>query len=85
MTDEKTRTPLTEEQKQRRRVGRKIGHAIFTQQFSAENAGATGEERKAAWKAARKAHTKLGLRVLKQIERAGFTITPPQPETQAAE
>ena len=78
MTDENTRTPLTEEQKQRRRVGRKIGHAIFLEQFSAENAEATKEDRQAAWKAERNAHTKLGLRVLKQIERAGFTITPPQ-------
>lgn len=77
MVKKTTKTPLTEEQKQRRRVGRSIGLACFNAQFKADHPEAGKEERKAAWKEARKAQTRIGMRALKQLEQAGFTITPP--------
>lgn len=85
MTDDTTRTPLTEEQKQRRRVGRSIGLAFFTANYKADNPQASKEDRKAAWKAARKAQTRIGMRALRQIELAGLAIVPAAPRVEAAE
>jgi len=85
MTEETTKTPLTEEQKQRRRVGRSIGLAFFNANYKAQNPDATKEDRKAAWKAARKTQTKIGMRALRQIERAGLAILPAAPKAEAAE
>lgn len=77
--------PLSDEQKQRRRVGRSIGLAFFNAGFKAQNPDATREERKAAWKEARKAQTRIGMRALRQIERAGLAIVPATPPAEAAE
>lgn len=85
MAEAKTKAPLTEEQKQRRWAGRKLAFLHFNQQFRAENPEATKEERKAAWKDAKKAQTKMAMRTLTQMERAGFGITVPAPAAQAAE
>lgn len=85
MAEAKTRTPLTEEQKQRRWAGRKLAFLQFNQQFRAANPEAGKQERKAAWKDAKKAQTKMAMRTLTQMERAGFGFTVPAPAGQAAE
>lgn len=85
MAEAKTETPLTEEQKQRRWAGRKLAFLHFNQQFRAENPEASKEERKAAWKEVRKAQTKIAMRALSHMERAGFVITVPATAAQAAE
>ncbi|MEQ8877174.1 MAG: hypothetical protein RIC49_12260 [Phycisphaerales bacterium] len=85
MVEAKTKTPLTEEQKQRRWAGRKLAFLHFDQQYRVANPEASKEERKAAWKEAKKAQTKIAMRTLNQMERAGFGITMPTPTAQAAE
>lgn len=76
MSEAVTKTPLTEEQNQRRRVGRGIALAFFSAQFKADHPGAGKDDFKAAWKVARKAQTKIAMRALKQVERAGITLVP---------
>ncbi len=85
MAEAKTKAPLTEEQKQRRWAGRKLAILHFNQQFSAANPEASKEERKAAWKEAKKAQTKIALRTLTQLEREGFGISIPEKAAEAAE
>ncbi|MEQ8294155.1 MAG: hypothetical protein RIA08_18295 [Roseovarius sp.] len=85
MAEAKTKTPLTEEQKQRRWAGRKLAFLQFNQQYRATNPEASKEERNAAWKEAKKVQTKIALRTLTQMEKAGFGITAPAPKAQAAE
>ena len=85
MAEAKTKTPLTEEQKQRRWAGRKLAYLHFAQQYRAANPEASKEDRKAAWKEAKKAQTKMAMRTLTQMERAGFGITVPEKAAEAAE
>ena len=85
MAEAKTKTPLTEEQKQRRWAGRRLAFLHFNQQYRADNPEASKEDRKAAWKEAKKAQTKIALRTLNQMERAGFGITVPEKAAEAAE
>lgn len=85
MAEAKTKTPLTEEQKQRRWVGRKLAFLQFNQQFSAANPEASKEERKAAWNEAKKTQTRMAMRTLTQMERAGFGFTVPAKAAEAAE
>lgn len=79
MTEATTKTPLTEEQKQRRRAGRVLAFALFSANYQAENPGADKEARKAAWKTARKGHTKIAMKALRQLERKGFALSAPMP------
>lgn len=83
---EKTKTPLTEEQKMRRRVARLIGRTAWFQEFKEQNPSATKEEREAAWKDARKGATKRGSRLLRVLTKKGysFTHTPVEKAPQAA-
>ncbi|MEQ9259102.1 MAG: hypothetical protein RIG84_08380 [Roseovarius sp.] len=73
----KKKAPLTEEQKSRRRASRAIGFAIFGEQFNAENPDAGRDARKAAWKSSAKQYTKIGMKVLKRLEKAGFALSAP--------
>lgn len=68
------KTPLTEEQKLRRRVGRTIGRSAFIQRFKTENPGAEKDAADAAWETAQKAETKIGMQVLKILETQGYTV-----------
>lgn len=85
MNEVTTKAPLSDEQKQRRRAGRGIALAFFNASFKAQNPDATKEERKTAWKEARKAQTRIGMRALRQMERAGLAIVPAMPQAEAAE
>jgi hypothetical protein len=86
---EKTKTPLTEEQKTRRRVARLIGRTAWFQDFKAQHPEATKEEREAAWKDARKTATKRGARLVSVLEKKGYSLSyaPPaeKPAVEAAE
>lgn len=72
---ETTKTPLTEEQKMRRRVARLIGRTAWFQEFKEQNPKATKEEREAAWKDARKGATKRGARVLNVLTKRGYSFS----------
>ena len=72
---EKTKTPLTEEQKMRRRVARLMGRTAWFMEFKAQNPKASKEERDAAWKTARKAATKRGSRLLSALEKKGYALS----------
>ena len=85
MAEAETKTPLTEEQKKRRWAGRKIAFLYFNQQYRIDNPEASKEERKAAWKEAKRTQTKIALRTLNQLERAGFGISVPEKPAEAAE
>lgn len=85
MAEAETKTPLTEEQKKRRWAGRKLAFLHFNQQYRVDNPEASKEERKAAWKEAKKAQTKIALRTLTQLEREGFGISIPEKAAEAAE
>lgn len=60
-----------------RAIGRAIGRAIVHGEAKAANPGATKEELTALWKARSAEATKVGMRVLKALERKGYVITPP--------
>ncbi|MCJ7874675.1 hypothetical protein Q4577_02430 [Marinovum sp. 2_MG-2023] len=81
---EKKNTPLTAEQKTRRRVARTIARNFWRVEFKAANPGASKEELNAAWKSARKASTKAGRAAIRALEKSGFTISAP-PQKMAVE
>ncbi len=70
-------TPLTEEQKMRRRVARTIGRTIWRGEFKATNPDATKEEMAAGWKAEHRKWTKYGIAALGALEKEGAVITAP--------
>lgn len=72
---EKTKTPLTEEQKMRRRVARLMGRTAWYIDYKAQNPKASKEDREAAWKVARKTATKRGSRLLRALEKKGYGLT----------
>jgi len=78
---EQAKTPLTEEQKMRRRVARLLGRTSWFQEYKAQNPTATKEERDAAWKDARKEATKRGSRLMKVLTKRGFSVTHTPVET----
>ncbi|WP_243613193.1 hypothetical protein [Shimia aestuarii] len=82
---EKTKTPLTEEQKMRRRVARLIGRTAWFQEFRAQHPTASKQERDAAWKDARKAATKRGARLVRVLAKKGYSLSYTPVETAAAD
>ncbi|MEL6959585.1 MAG: hypothetical protein AAGL89_11605 [Pseudomonadota bacterium] len=64
----------TPEHKMRMRIGRTIGRGVWEAGYKVEFPEATKDERKAAWEAARKDFTKIGLRALKTLEKTGFDV-----------
>lgn len=82
---ETPKTPLTEEQKTRRRAGRTLGRALWRQEFDAANPEATREERSLAWKTVSKERTKVGMRAMRQLEKAGFQVIETAPDETGAD
>ena len=72
---EEKNTPLTDEQKMRRRVARTIGRNIWRSEYKGANPEATKEQINAAWQGARKTATKSGMRAVRALEREGFVVT----------
>lgn len=70
-----TKTPLTEEQKMRRRAGRTIARVMFRADYQASSPEATKEELNAAWTEKGKAYTKTGMRAVRMLEKQGFALT----------
>lgn len=74
-------TPLTEEQKMRRRVARTIGRTMWRAEFKtaskAANKEVTKEELAAAWKEQRRKWTKNAMAALTAIEKEGVVISAP--------
>ena len=60
-------------------IGRMMVRAVWSQEWSAANPDATGEDRKAAWKDARSGAMEKSLktyrRAIAQLKRTGVTIT----------
>ena len=65
---------LTPEQALRKRAGRSIGRGVWLAGFKAENPDASREDAKQAWNEARKDFTKIGMRALKTLEKAGLKV-----------
>ncbi|QEE36211.1 hypothetical protein FTO60_11130 [Octadecabacter sp. SW4] len=68
------KTPLTDEQRQRRRVGRTLGRGQWLALFKEANPEASKEDLKTAWTAVRKEQTRLGMRMLKTLEKNGYMV-----------
>lgn len=68
------KTPLTEEQKLRRRVGKTLARGQWLARFKEENPKASREETAEAWSKVRKEETKIGMRMLKTLEKSGFAV-----------
>ena len=77
---ETTKTPLTEEQKARRRAGRTLARAMFAERMKETQPDMTHAERKEAWKAEGKAETRRAMRLVKKLEKSGFTLSWTAPE-----
>ncbi|GGD41097.1 hypothetical protein [Sinisalibacter lacisalsi] len=75
---EKTKTPLTPEQKAERAARRKaakvIGFTTFRQEWRAANPEGTKEQRKAAWDAARKDAVRKASRLVRSLEKGGVKL-----------
>ncbi|ROU03312.1 hypothetical protein [Histidinibacterium lentulum] len=72
---EPTKTPLTEEQKLRRRAGRTLARAMFVERIKETRPELTAEERKEAWKAEGKAETRRAMRYLRKLHGSGIGLT----------
>lgn len=72
---ETTKTPLTEEQKLRRRAGRTLARAMFVERIRDTRPEITTEERTEAWKAESKAETRRAMRYLRKLQGAGIGLT----------
>lgn len=81
---EETNTPLTEEQKMRRRVARSIARTFWRAEFKGANPEASKEEFNKSWNEVRKAKTKVAMIAIKSLEKDGFKIAAPAnlPETE---
>ena len=79
MADTST-TPVKtpEEKKTHLKAVRLVSHVAWLQSYRAANPKATEEERKTAWKAVKQDQLIVGRRVLKALERKGYTVTPPK-------
>jgi len=55
-------------------VGRTIVRSVWLTGYKVEFPEATTEERKLAWKEARKDFTKIGLKALKTLEKTGYKV-----------
>lgn len=80
---ETPKTPLTEEQKLRRRAGRTLARAIFVERIRETHPEMTAEERKEAWKAEAKAETRRAMRYLRKLQGSGIGLTVLTAETDA--
>ena len=76
MTDAKT--PLSEDQKIRRRMARAIGRTIWRAEFKATYPQASKEDLNRAWGEARSMATKAGMRAVKALEKEGYSFTAPE-------
>lgn len=65
---------LTEEQALRKRAGRTIGRGVWMTGYLAENPDASRDDIQIAWKEARSDFSKIGMRALKTLERAGMKV-----------
>ena len=74
-------TPLTDEQKMRRRVARAFARKLWRAEFKAANPEAPKSDVNAAWKAARRSRTRAGLGVIRRLEKEGFKISGPAKKT----
>jgi hypothetical protein len=72
---ETTKTPLTEEQKLRRRAGRTLARAMFVERIRETRPEITAEERNEAWKAEAKAETRRAMRYLRKLQASGIGLT----------
>jgi hypothetical protein len=57
--------------------------AVFGWLGIRSNTDATAEERKIAWKGARKDFKKIGMKALKALEKTGFEVTEKEVDTAA--
>ncbi|MCF2870015.1 hypothetical protein L0664_02950 [Octadecabacter sp. G9-8] len=64
----------TPEHRMRTRVGLTIGRGVWLAGYKIEFPNATADERKAAWKEARKDFKKIGMKALKTLEKNGFEV-----------
>jgi len=64
----------TPEHRLRTRVGLTIGRGVWLATYKMENPNATAEERKVAWKEARKDFKKIGMKALKTLEKNDFEV-----------
>ena len=65
----------TPEHRMRTRIGLTIGRGVWLAGYKIEHPDATAEERKTAWKEARKDFKKIGTKALKTLEKTGFEVT----------
>ena len=72
---ETPKTPLTEEQKLRRRAGRTLARAMFVERLRETHPEFSAEERKEAWKAEAKAETRRAMRYLRKLQMSGIGLT----------
>ena len=79
----KAKINRTPEQRLRTRIGLTIGRGVWLAGYKIENPDATSEERKEAWKEARKDFKKIGMKALKTLEKTGFEVVE-KPEVKAA-
>lgn len=76
MADTKTKTPLTPEQKARRKAATLIGLSQWRQDWRSANPDATPQQLKQAWAAVRKEETKKARQTLRTLEKNGFKLVP---------
>jgi hypothetical protein len=72
---EATKTQMPEELIQRRKTGRLIGKTAWTVRFKDANPDATAEQVKTAWAEVRDAESKVGVRTIARLEKAGYTVS----------
>ena len=75
-----TSPDLTPEQALRKRAGRTIGRGVWLAGYTAEHTEATRDEVKEAWAEARADFTKVGMKALKTLEKAGMKVVESTPD-----
>jgi hypothetical protein len=80
MADKKEKTPLTPEQKARRRAAKVVAWTIWSNAYRIANPNATKEERRAAWAEAKGGeHKLLARRIVKALENKGYGFSEKAP------